>query len=155
MSIETDKLYKYIGLGVVGIVLLYIILRTLKFQLNIVEGLTSSSSSSSSSASAPVGTNTDVINTPMAIDNNSTMVEDTLLINKYQKSYEDTIIALDKSVDFSILQTILKNAESISVNPTSTDSMQTINMVNNLKQFKDSLNEAMTFMNSIASSSSN
>ena len=155
MSIETDKLYKYIGLGVVGIVLLYIILRTLKFQLNIVEGLTSSSSSSSSSASAPVGTNTDVINTPMAIDNNSTMVEDTLLINKYQKSYEDTIIALDKSVDFSIVQTILKNAESISVNPTSTDSMQTINMVNNLKQFKDSLNEAMTFMNSIASSSSN
>ena len=153
MSIETDKLYKYIGLGVVGIVLLYIILRTLKFQLNIVEGLTSSSSSSS--ASAPVGTNTDVINTPMAIDNNSTMVEDTLLINKYQKSYEDTIIALDKSVDFSILQTILKNAESISVNPTSTDSIQTITMVNNLKQFKDSLNEAMTFMNSIASSSSN
>ena len=155
MSIETDKLYKYIGLGVVGIVLLYIILRTLKFQLNIVEGLTSSSSSSSSSASAPVGTNTDVINTPMAIDNNSTMVEDTLLINKYQKSYEDTIIALDKSVDFSILQTVLTNAESISANPTSNDSMQTITMVNNLKQFKDSLNEAMTFMNSIASSSSN
>ena len=153
MSIETDKLYKYIGLGVVGIVLLYIILRTLKFQLNIVEGLTTMTSSSSS-ASAPVGTNTDVINTPMAIDNNSTMVEDTLLINKYQKSYEDTIISLDKSVDFSILQSILKNAESISVNPTSNDSMQTITMVNNLKQFKDSLNEAMTFMNSIASSSS-
>jgi len=150
MSIETDKLYKYIGLGVVGIVLLYIILRTLKFQLNVVEGLTTMSSS----ASAPIGTNTDVINTPIAIDNNSTMVEDTLLINKYQKSYEDTIIALDKSVDFSILQTILKNAESISVNPTSNDSMQTITMVNNLKQFKDSLNEAMTFMNSIASSSS-
>jgi hypothetical protein len=147
MSIETDKLYKYIGLGVVGIVLLYIILRTLKFQLNVVEGLTTSTS-------APVGTNTDVINTPIAIDNNSTMVEDTLLINKYQKSYEDTIIALDKSVDFSILQTILKNAESISINPTSNDSMQTITMVNNLKQFKDSLNEAMTFMNSIASSSS-
>jgi hypothetical protein len=150
MSIETDKLYKYIGLGVVGIVLLYIILRTLKFQLNIVEGLTTMSSPTS----APVGSNTDVINTPIAIDNNSTMVEDTLLINKYQKSYEDTIIALDKSVDFSILQTILKNAESISVNPTSNDSMQTITMVNNLKQFKDSLNEAMTFMNSIASSSS-
>ena len=150
MSIETDKLYKYIGLGVVGIVLLYIILRTLKFQLNVVEGLTTMSSS----ASAPIGTNTDVINTPIAIDNNSTMVEDTLLINKYQKSYEDTIIALDKSVDFGILQTILKNAESISVNPTSNDSMQTITMVNNLKQFKDSLNEAMTFMNSIASSSS-
>jgi hypothetical protein len=148
MSIETDKLYKYIGLGVVGIVLLYIILRTLKFQLNVVEGLTTMSSS----ASAPIGTNTDVINTPIAIDNNSTMVEDTLLINKYQKSYEDTIIALDKSVDFSILQTILKNAESISVNPTSNDSIQTITMVNNLKQFKDSLNEAMTFMNSIASS---
>jgi len=153
MSIETDKLYKYIGLGVVGIVLLYIILRTLKFQLNIVEGLTTMTSPASS-ASAPVGTNTDVINTPIAIDNNSTMVEDTLLINKYQKSYEDTIIALDKSVDFGILQTILKNAESISVNPTSNDSMQTITMVNNLKQFKDSLNEAMTFMNSIASSSS-
>ena len=150
MSIETDKLYKYIGLGVIGIFILYIILRTLKFQLNVVEGLTTMSSS----ASAPIGTNTDVINTPIAIDNNSTMVEDTLLINKYQKSYEDTIIALDKSVDFSILQTILKNAESISVNPTSNDSMQTITMVNNLKQFKDSLNEAMTFMNSIASSSS-
>ena len=147
MSIETDKLYKYIGLGVIGIFILYIILRTLKFQLNIVEGLTTSSSS------VPVGSNTDVSNTPIAINNNSTMVEDTLLVNKYQKSYEDTIIALDKSVDFSILQTVLTNAESISANPTSNDSMKTITTVNNLKQFKDSLNEAMSFMNSIASSS--
>jgi hypothetical protein len=144
MSIETDKLYKYIGLGVIGLILLYIILRTLKFQLNIVEGLTSS-------ATAP--SNTDVTNIPIAINNNSTMIEDTLLINKYQKSYEDMIIALDKSVDLNILQTILTNAETISTNPTSSDSIQTITTINNLKQFKDSLNEAMSFMNSISSSS--
>ena len=62
----------------------------------------------------------------------------------YQEQESRTII--------TILQTILKNAESISVNPTSNDSIQTRTMVNNLKQFKDSLNEAMTFMNSIASS---
>ena len=145
MSIETDKLYKYIGLGVIGFILLYIILRTLKFQLNIVEGLTSSTTAPS---------NTDVTNIPIAINNNSTMIEDTLLINKYQKSYEDMIIALDKSVDLNILQTILTNAETISTNPTSSDSIQTITTINNLKQFKDSLNEAMSFMNSISSSSS-
>ena len=149
---DKEKKYKYVGLGVIGIVLVYLILRTLKFQLNIIEGLTTTAAASLP-ASSPVD-NTDIENAPLAINNNSTMVEDTLLINKYKSKYEDIIIELDKNVDFSILQTILKNAQTISMNPTSNDSMKTIAIVNSLKAFKDSLNEGMTFMDSVATSSS-
>jgi hypothetical protein len=150
---DKEKIYKYVGLGVIGIVLVYLILRTLKFQLNIIEGLTTTAAASLPTASSPVD-NTDIENAPLAINNNSTMVEDTLLINKYKSKYEDIIIELDKNVDFSILQTILKNAQTISMNPTSNDSMKTIAIVNSLKAFKDSLNEGMTFMDSVATSSS-
>jgi hypothetical protein len=143
-----EKIYKYIGLGFIGIILFYLILRTLKFQLNVIEGLTSASAS----ASAPVST--DVANTPSAISNNSTAVEDTLLINKYRQNYEDIIIALDKNIDFCLLQNILKNAESISANPLSTDALTIINSINALKQFKDSLNEGMSFMNTVSSGGS-
>jgi hypothetical protein len=150
---DKEKIYKYVGLGVIGIVLVYLILRTLKFQMNIIEGLTTTAAASLPAASSPVD-NTDIENAPLAINNNSTMVEDTLLINKYKSKYEDIIIELDKNVDFSILQTILKNAQTISMNPTSNDSMKTIAIVNSLKAFKDSLNEGMTFMDSVATSSS-
>ena len=152
---DKEKIYKYIGLGVIGIVLVYLILRTLKFQLNIIEGLTTTAATTTASlpAASPVD-NTDIENAPLAINNNSTMVEDTLLINKYKSKYEDIIIELDKNVDFSILQTILKNAQTISANPTSNDSMKTIAIVNSLKAFKDSLNEGMTFMDSVATTSS-
>jgi len=153
---DKEKIYKYIGLGVIGIVLVYLILRTLKFQLNIIEGLTTTAATTTTAslpAASPVD-NTDIENAPLAINNNSTMVEDTLLINKYKQKYEDIIIELDKNVDFSILQTILTNAQNISVNPTSNDSMKTIAIVNSLKAFKDSLNEGMTFMDSVATTTS-
>jgi hypothetical protein len=142
MVIEKEKIYKYIGLGFIGFVFLYLILRTLKFQLNIIEGMTTSTT-------PPV--NTDIDNMPLAISNHTTAVEDSLLVSKYHKKYEDAIIALDKNIDYSILNTILKNAETISANPTSSDSLSTISTINTLKQFKDSLNEGMAFMNTLPS----
>lgn len=140
--LNNDKLYKYIGVGCISVILFYLILRTLKFQLNVIEGLTSNSALVS----------TDVSNTPTAISNNSTAVEDALLVNKYHKKYEDIIIELDKNIDFCMLQNILKNAESISANPASSDSLTIINTINSLKQFKESLNEGMAFMNTVSSS---
>lgn len=155
MVVEKEQIYKYVGLGCIGLVLVYLILRTLKFQLNVIEGLTSSNASPATtpSTSTPVD-NTDVENAPLAINNNSTMVEDTLLVNKYKSKYEDIIIELDKNIDFSILQSILTNAQSISANPTSNDSMKTMTIVNTMKAFKDSLNDGMAFMATVASAKS-
>ena len=152
MVVEKEKIYKYVGLGVIGLVVIYLILRTLKFQLNVIEGLTSSSSSSAGANASPAD-NTDIENAPLAINNNSSVVEDTLLINKYKSKYEDIIIELDKNIDFCLLQTILKNAQNISQNPASNDSLQIMTTVNTLKAFKDSLNEGMAFMDSVANAS--
>lgn len=143
--VEGDKLYKYIGLGVIGIVFVYIILRTLKFQLNVIEGLTATTNPTNSATAAVI---TAINNVSLAINNNTTVVEDSMHINKYKKNYEDIIIELDKNIDFFLLQTIIQNAEKISGNPVSADAIKTIGTINALKQFKDSLNEGMTFLNS-------
>lgn len=136
-----EKICKYVGFACIGFFIFYLITRTLKFQLNMIEGMTTSSPQ-----------NTDIANTPLAITNNTSPIEDTLLISKYYKKYEDTIIELDKNIDYTLLQSILKNAEIISANPTSDNSLKMINTINTLKSFKDSLNEGMAFMHSVSSS---
>jgi hypothetical protein len=66
-------------------------------------------------------------------------IEDRLLVNKYRKSYEDTIIELEDVISVAILSEVLENAEKIAKKPNS----DTIFKINQMKMFKDTLNDAM------------
>lgn len=66
-------------------------------------------------------------------------IEDRLLVNKYRKSYEDTIIELEDVISVTILSEVLENAEEIAKKP----SGDKIFKINQLKMFKDTLNDAM------------
>lgn len=131
---EADDIYKYLGFFLVVIFLIYIVIKTMKFQMQAFEGFTSSTGT---------GNSTDKDKVPEAIKNNTTKVEDGLLIDKYTKAYEDTIIDLDSNIDMFILQEILQNAESISADPGSVVSQQIITKINNAKTFTDTLNHAI------------
>lgn len=80
-------------------------------------------------------------NSPERIKGLRNEVEDRMLISKYRKSYEDTIIELDDAISMTILSEVCENAEKIAKNPTESSAM--IRKINDLKTFKDTLNEAM------------
>ena len=130
---ESDDIYKYLGLFVVVVFVVYVIINTMNFQLKMVEGFTDATSSSS----------TDKDKVPDAIKSNTTKVSDALLIDKYLNAYEDTIIDLDANIDMYILDQIVKNAESISSDPGSTANQAIITKINNAKTFSDALNHAI------------
>ena len=140
---ELDNIYKYLGLTIVAIIALYIILKSLTFQARVIEGLTSSSNEA-----------TDKDKVPAAIKSHTTALLDGLLIDKYRSSYDDTIIDLEENINATLLSSILKNAELISSDPSSDASQKSIVTLNNLKAFKDTLNESMKYLDGMKSSGS-
>ena len=129
---ESDDIYKYVGFFIVILFLIYIVIRTLKFQFSAIEGMTGMSK-----------TTTDKDKVPEAIQRNTNTLEDGLLIDKYTKAYEDTIIDLDANIDMFILEQVLQNAEQLSADPGSDDNQKIISKINNAKNFKETLNHAI------------
>ena len=151
---NTDSIYKYVGIFIISLFVIYIILRTLNFQAKIIEGMATGTSTTA--------TPNDKEKIADAIASNTTFAEDSLLISKYQRSYEDIIINLENNVNFFMLGAIINNAETISKKPTDPASVALINSINSLKAFKDTLNDSMSFLdktettgNKIGNNSSN
>jgi len=138
---ESDDIYKYLGLFVVVVFVVYIVIKTMNFQLKMVEGFTAPDTTNS-----PSGVTTDKNKIPDAIKNNTDKMSDALLTDKYLRVYEDTIIDLSSNIDMYILSEVLKNAESISVDPSTTANQLIITKLNNAKAFSDTLNQAMTIL---------
>lgn len=143
---NTDNIYKYVGLFIISLFIIYIVLRTLNFQVKLIEGMATGTSSSA--------TPNDKEKIADAISANTTFAEDSLLISKYQKSYEDIIINLENNINFFMLGAIINNGETISKKPMDPASIALINSINSLKTFKDTLNDSMTFLDKTGSSSS-
>ena len=137
---DGESICKYLGLGVIIIVVVYVVSRSLNFQAKLVEGLTSE----------PI-TSVDNNEVPTNIASNNSSLEDTLLIEKYRTSYEDTIINLEKNVSLKILELVTVNANSISQDASSADAQDKITLANNLQQFKATLNSTMLFMDGMKS----
>lgn len=119
---------QYLGGGLAVFLILFIIAYSFGVQSKMVETMVSGDKSKVSES----------------IKNNTNEVEDVLLISKYRKTYEDTIIELEDNVSIALLSEVVNNAESISQNPS--EAQDTIVKINNLKTFKDTLNEAMTIL---------
>lgn len=134
---DSESLYKYVGLGVIIFVVLYFVLKSLTFQANIIETMANGATSASDNGS------TDKDKVPAAIKSNTNNVEDSLLITKYRKFYEDSIIDLDSNISTNILSLVLNNAELISRDPGSDEAQKLITKINAMKQFRDGLNDAM------------
>ena len=171
---KNDIIY-YLGLVVTVCLFVYIVMKCMTLQMNIIEGAVggrsttdktddSSADDTTKKSSGMSGwfskeikktpsTNTtsngtDKTNISSAVKSNTHTIEDRLLISKYRNSYEQTIINLESNVSFALLSAVVNNAESISKNPTSTDSQTMISNINNLKTFRSTLNDAMKVLDS-------
>ena len=132
---NADDIYKYVGLFIIVVFLLYVVINMMKLQVNVLEGLTM--------PNKLINNTTDKDKVPEAVKSNTSKVEDALLIDKYTKAYEDTIINLDSNIDIFILSQVLNNAEQISSDPGSDKNQKIIMQINTAKAFKDSLNSAI------------
>ena len=143
-SMNSDSIYKYVWLFIVSIFVIYIVLRTLNFQAKIIEGMATGTSTTD--------TPNDKDKIAAAIASNTTFAEDSLLISKYQKSYEDIIINLENNINYYMLGAIVNSGETISKKPMDPASIALINSINSLKAYKDTLNDAMTFLDKTSGS---
>jgi|TARA_Y100000389_G_scaffold177636_2_gene190111 hypothetical protein len=127
-----ESFYKYIGLIAIILIGLYVGQKVIKYQTKVVEALTSSSGDPSGVTST--------------VTSNTDKISDTLLISKYRTNYEDTIIGLEKAVGLGILSEVVNNANAISSDPTSSSSLSAIKNINELKSFRESLNQSMIIL---------
>ena len=96
---ESKNLMYYLGLGVLIFLILHFVVRSLNFQAKLVEGMVNNNS---------VTTDKDKI--PDAIKSHTETKDDKLLIDKYRRSYEHTIINLEENIGKEILTLLNDNA---------------------------------------------
>ena len=79
------------------------------------------------------------------IKNESTKLQDSLLISKYRKNYENAIINLEELISFTMLKTTL----NINIDPDNlSQSVKNLEALNTLNNAKINLNSVMKFMDS-------
>jgi hypothetical protein len=107
--------------------------------ITIKEGMTSDSGMSSSSLNGVAG---NAASFAAQVKAETIKLQDTLLISKYRKDYENTIINMDDLINNMMLDTVLN------YNPTSDSSknMEMIEKLNKLNSAKTSLNAVMKFV---------
>jgi len=146
MKLSSDQVYKYVGLSVMVVVFIYIVATSLKFQSNLLGGLLKNGTIREGLTSATVDRNVDRSTVSGTVVSNTNLEDDTLVVSKYRKNYEDIILDLDTNAKIFVLSKILNNAEKISADPTSPEAQTTIVAVNNLVAFRNSLDKAMGFL---------
>jgi hypothetical protein len=140
-----DEFFKIIGILIVGFFIIYMSIKMFQLQTNIVEGLTNndgSGSSSSSSFSSGLGETGSASTYAANIKSQVVKLQDELLVSKYRKEYESSIINMDDYVGYLMIKQVL----NINLSNDQKKVIESINNLNILKNAKDSLNSAMTFL---------
>lgn len=138
-----DDFIKLIGILVVSMFIIYIIIKSFQLQTNVIEGLTNNSTTPLSGSPEAQGLGAVAATNSANIKSKIIQLQDTLLVSKYRKDYENLIINLDDLISYTMLQQILK------LGNLSGDVKQNMTEINSLKMTKDALNETMKFLDRI------
>jgi hypothetical protein len=138
---KQDEFFKIVGIIIVSFFIIYMVIKMFQLQTNVIEGLTTGSDNVATTnvSSGEAGT---AASYAAAIKAQVIKLQDELLIAKYRKDYESVIINLDDYVGYLMLKASLNLKLEDDVNKTA----QNLNIINLLKNTKDSLNTTMTFL---------
>lgn len=142
-----DNVYKYLGLTVLIIFVLYILIKSLLFQVNIVEGLTNQDKGSKND-----NENVNIFNneTNKVVQKHNDKLDETLNVNKNKKDYESMLIQLDDYSKATILSKLINiNSKVSKLEPGKDIPDEIINdmeKVNSLKTFVETLNSSMVYI---------
>lgn len=128
------NLFMFLAICVVA----YIFFRSLNYNLNFKEGLTTSSTSTPISTNAADGIAGNAAAYAAIIKAETVKLQDTFLISKYRKDYENIILNLD---DF-INNLMLKTALTVDKNTP----QPTLSKLSELNQAKVALNNVMKYV---------
>lgn len=140
---KQDELFKIIGIVIVCFFIIYMVMKMLQLQTNVIEGLTNPdgtiNTSSTPPASGEAGT---AASYAAAIKSQVVKLQDELLIAKYRKEYETVIINLDDYIGYMMIKQTL----NMKINGDTKSNIEAINNLNIMKNAKESLNSTMAFL---------
>ena len=148
-----ENIYRYLGLGVVILVALYILIKTLTFQGKIIEGLTNSTTETTSdpTTSAEISLlNTVASKSTEGITAQNNKLQDVLALDKYRTDYENLIIALDDYANVMMFAKVLGVGAKVSKlsngEPVTNGIIEDMEKANKLKEFISTLNASMIYI---------
>jgi hypothetical protein len=134
MKKELMNLFMFLAICVVA----YIFFRSLNYNINFKEGLTTDSSANSTNATDGIAGNAAAY--AATIKAETVKLQDTFLISKYRKDYENIILNLDDFINNLMLKTAL-TVDKNTPHPT-------LLKLSELNQAKVALNNVMKFVDS-------
>ena len=138
--VAADDIYKYLGIAVVGLSLLYIVVKSLKMQSTFLAS--SFNGSSSSSFKEGLATQADRSSISGNVAASTALMNDSLNIATYSANYDDVLIKLHDNAKTYILSTVLNSAAMIAEDPGAQEAQEVIERVNKMYFFKNSLDMA-------------
>jgi hypothetical protein len=147
-----ENIYRYLGLGVVILVALYILIKTLTFQGKIIEGLTNSTEATSDpTSSAEISLlNTVTSKSTEGITAQNNKLQDILALDKYRTDYENLIIALEDYVNVMMFAKVVGIGAKVSTlsngQPVTNGIIEDMEKANKLKEFISTLNASMSYI---------
>jgi len=132
---DQDEFFKIIGILIVCFVIIYFVIKMFQLQTSVIEGLTGNTPISSGEAG-------NAASYAPYIKAEIIKLQDELLISKYRKDYESIIINLDDYIGYLMIKQMvnIRLDSDINVN------IESIDILNKLKNAKGSLNDTMTFL---------
>ena len=128
---------KTIGILIFAFMTVYVIITLFQPKNNTIEGLTNNELTSSKGEAGSAASYSDGIKAQVV------KIQDELLVSKYRKDYENTIIHLDDLVGTMMI----KQIQNMTVGGSDPKAlMSSLNNLNTLKSAKESLNVAMKFL---------
>lgn len=128
--VSQDQFFRIVGLAVIFLLLLSGAVKMLSYKKQVIEGMTNNVDKTLEQSAK-------------MIEDEAEKINDTLLIDKYRSDYEDLITNLYDAVSSSLIYNISKNADSISKDPLSDENSNTIDKLNKLSSFRETLNQAI------------
>lgn len=147
-----ENIYRYLGLGVVILVALYILIKTLTFQGKIIEGLTNSTEATSEpTSSAEISLlNTVTSKSTEGITAQNNKLQDILALDKYRTDYENLIIALEDYANVMMFTKVVGIGAKVSTlsngQPVTNGIIEDMEKANKLKEFISTLNASMSYI---------
>jgi hypothetical protein len=147
-----ENIYRYLGLGVVILVALYILIKTLTFQGKIIEGLTNSTEATSDpTSSAEISLlNTVTSKSTEGITAQNNKLQDILALDKYRTDYENLIIALEDYANVMMFAKVVGIGAKVSTlsngQPVTNGIIEDMEKANKLKEFISTLNVSMSYI---------
>ena len=129
---DSHDLYSIVGCLFIVIVLVAIGSNILKHQKRVVEGMANGST-----------TTADKDKISSSVKSSGDKIADSVLVSKYRRSYEDTIIELEHVTNLAMIKAVSDNAEMIAKDPSSAAAQRAMESVNTMDNFRKSLNTTM------------